>query len=178
MKFFQSYLLNILRYDLIRRFNYSSIKDIAYLKNVVLCFKYRNPSYNQLLNSLIALELISNSKAKFITSKKPNVSLRIRAGSPVGCKVILTNHKMLNFLSNLLLFIIPKDKIFKGASINKRSNNSVNFEFKSLYLFRELSDHYNILKDLTDLSIVVNTNSKTFSELLFLIRLLKLKCLK
>lgn len=174
MKFFQSYLINILKYDFIRKFNYSSIDDITNLKNIVLCFEYRNPNYRQLLNSLLALELISNSKVKLITSKKPNVSLRIRAGSPVGCKVVLTNRKMLNFLSNLFLFIIPQDKSFKGVSVNKK-NSSINFDFKSLPLFHQLVDHYNILKDLTNLSIVVNTNSRTFSELIFLIRLLKLK---
>jgi len=175
MKFFQFYVENTLKYDFINRFNYKSISSIPSLKKVVLCFEYNTPTYKQLLNSLIALELISKSKANLITLKKSNVSLKLRAGSPVGCKVSLKKLKILDFIAVVFLILIPQDKHSKINFLAKNSTKSLSLDFRSLFLFKELKDHYNVLKDLSNLSIVIITNSKNFSEFVFFMRLLKVK---
>jgi len=175
MQFFKYYLENILKYDFINRFNYNNISYIPSLEKVILCFEYKNPTYKQILNSLLALELISKSKADLLTLKKSNVSLKLRAGSPVGCKVTLKKLKMLDFISTLFLILIPQDKNFVINFSTKNYTKSLSFDFKSLFLFKELKDHYSVLKDLSNLSIVLITDSKNISEFVFFMKSLKVK---
>ena len=176
MNFLNLYLKNTLKYDLISQFNYKSINYIPNLKKIVLCFSYKVPTYRQILSSLMALELISNTKPKLVTLNKSNVVLKLRAGSPVGCKVTLTKLKMLDFISVLFFVLIPKDKQLK-ISLNKKEKitNSLSLNFKSLHLFDELKDHYNLLKNINNLSIILVTSSKSFFEFLFILKILKVK---
>ena len=175
MKSLNLYLKNTLKYDFISQFNYKSLNKIPHLKKVVLCFSYKAPTYRQVLSSLMALELISKAKPKLITLDKSNVVLKLRAGSPVGCKVTLTKLKMLDFLSTLFLVLIPQDKQLKISLEKRKITNSLALNFKSIHLFDELKDHYNLLKNLNNLSVVLVTNSKSFSEFLFILKLLKVK---
>lgn len=175
MKFFQTYILNILEYDFINKFNYKNISEIPNIEKIILCFEYKNPNYRNILNSLLALELISKTKGSILTLRKSNVSLRLRSGSPVGCKVVLRNSKMLDFIANLSLFLIPKDKYFKDSFTVKSSDQNLSFDFKSLFLFNELNNDYNVLRDLSNLSIVMITKSKNYQEFLFLLKSLKIK---
>lgn len=174
--FFHSYLKDIVEYDLVTKFFYKKIKDIPVLKKVVLCFDYKNPSYKQILNSILALNIIGNqSNTTLLTLKKSNVVLKLRSGSPIGCKIILRKLKMLEFLSNLFLILIPQDKNFKGLVINSNIKNIISFNFKSLSLINALRDQYVLIKDLNSLSVTVTTNSKNLSELIFILKSLKLK---
>lgn len=174
--FVHSYLKDIVEYDLVTKFFYKKIKDIPVFKKVVLCFDYKNPSYKQILNSILALNIVGNhSKTILLTLKKSNVVLKLRSGSPVGCKIILRKLKMLDFLSNLLLILIPQDKNFKGLVINSKIKDTISFNFKSLSLFNSLRDQYVLIKDLNSLSVIVTTNSKTLSELIFILKSLKFK---
>jgi len=175
MKFLNLYLKNTLKYDFISHFNYKDISKIPSLKKIVLCFSYKSPTYRQILSSLMALELISKVKPKLLTLNKSNVVLKLRAGSPVGCKVTLKKLKMLEFLSILFLVLIPQDKQLEISLNEKKIINSLSLNFKSLYLFDELKDHYNLLKNLNNLSVVLVTDSKSFFEFLFLLKILKVK---
>jgi large subunit ribosomal protein L5 len=174
--FYHSYLKDIVEYDLVTKFFYTKIKDIPVFKKVVLCFDYKNPSYKQILNSILALNIIGNqSNVILLTLKKSNVVLKLRSGSPVGCKIILRKLKMLEFLSNLFLIMIPQDKNYKGLVINSNIKNIISFNFKSLSLFNAFRDQYVLIKDLSSLSVTVTTNSKNLSEFIFILKSLKFK---
>jgi len=174
--FFYSYIKDIVEHDLMTKFFYKKIKDIPVFKKVVLCFDYKNPSYKQILNSILALNVIGNqSNVTLLLLKKSNVVLKLRSGSPVGCKIILKKLKMLAFLSNLFLILIPQDKNFKGLVINSNIKNTISFNLKSLSLFNSLRDQYVLIKDLNSLSVTVTTNSKNLSELIFILKSLKFK---
>lgn len=173
MKFLRLYIKNLSKYDFVQQFNYKNISDIPRLEKIVLSFEYKTPTYRQVLSSLIALELISKVKPSLLTLKKSNVVLKLRAGSPVGCKVTLRKLKMLDFITNLFLILIPQDKHFRISVPKKIFLSSLSLDFKSLFLFDELKGNYNLLKNLNNLSVVLVTSTKNFSEFLFFMKTLK-----
>ena len=174
--FIQHYLKDIVEYDLSTKFFYKNIKDIPVFEKVILCFHYKNPNYKQILNSILVLNIISNqNNSVLLTLKKSNIVLKLRSGSPVGCKVVLRKIKMLEFLFNFILTILPQDKSFEGVVVNTKLNNTISFDFKSLFIFNSLKNHYILIKDLSNLSVNVTTSSKNLPEFLFLLKSLKFK---
>jgi len=171
-----NYIKKIVEYDLLNKFSYSSIGEIPILHKIVLCFEYKNPSYKQILNSLLVLSLISNrTNISLLTLKNSNVSLKLRSGSPVGCKITLKGINMLEFLSTLFLVLLPQDKKFKGVKTKFNLKDAVSLNFRSLFLFDELKSNYALVRDLSSLSIVIVTSANNFSEIVFLLQSLKLR---
>ena len=115
MNFLKSYHNNIVKYDLINKFNLETITKLPEIKFINLRFNFKKYELKSLMSALIALELITHQKATFIKSKNFNVSLKIQKGDPVGCKIILRKHKMYNFLYQLLnKFNLKNKKITEG----------------------------------------------------------------
>jgi len=174
--FYYSYYLNIVKYDLIHKFNYSNIFNIPSIVKLVLSFEYKKPTTKKILSSLLALNLIgSGAKGYIITTKKSNISLKLRAGNPVGCKITLRKLKMFDFLSKFFLIILPQDKILNKITKENIGLSNLSFKFKTLFLFSEFEQNYLLFKDLSNLTFVLVTNSKNFLEFLFLLKALKFK---
>lgn len=174
--FYSSYYLQIIKYDLIQKFNYSNILNIPKIIKLVLSFEYKKPTTKKVLSSLLALNLIgAGAKGSIITTKKSNISLRLRAGNPVGCKIILRKSTMFQFLSRFFLIILPQDKTLTKISGKNIEFNTLSFKFKTLFLFPEFEQNYLLFKDLNNLSFVLVTNSRNFLEFLFLLKTLKFK---
>ena len=94
MFFFQNYYKNIVNYDLINKFNYINIIKLPTIQKFVLTITTNN--INKLTSTFLFLELITGSKCYTLISKKPNMSLKIQAGNPIGCKVTLRKKKCFN----------------------------------------------------------------------------------
>ena len=114
--------------------------------------------------SLLALELIASQKSLLTLSKNSNISLKIRKGNPVGCKVVLKKKVMYNFLKNLILNILPNQVKFKKNSLI----------LKNSLVFSELEQQYYLFKDIPKLNISLVCNSINSFELFFLLNSLKL----
>lgn len=173
MHFFQKYYKNIIVYDLINKFNYSTLNEIPYLTKIVLNFGLKKKNIKSIVSRLLALELIGGQKSKITFSSVSNVTLKIRKGNPVGCKITLRKHSMYTFLSNLILNILPKIKQFKNFYYKNLTSDSFSFRLKNLFLFIELETYYEFFKDLDNLNITLVSNSRTKNEFYYLLRSLK-----
>lgn len=178
MNIFNNYFNNIILFDFITKFKRNSINELPILKKLILSFEYKKPTLRKILMSLLSLKLINgriNRNGKITLTKQSNISLKLRAGNPVGCKLTLRKKDLLNFLYKFLLIVLPSDKSF--IKIKKISHiNMLSLQFGNLFLFQELSSNYHIFKELNKLSIVlVITNCKSIEELIFILKSFKIQ---
>ena len=142
----------------------------------MLYFKFNNLTFNNLVSTLLVLELITNQKGFIITSKKFNSSLKLKKGQPVGCKVTLNKNIMYKFLFILINNIFNNDKYYKKNIVifQKDTYNALSFKIINVMNFKELEEHYQYFKNLKELNINIITNTKTAKEFLFLLKSLKI----
>jgi len=176
MNYLKNYYNNIVKYDLINKFQYKNVNKLPSIHTVILSFNYKNPKLKQLISSLIALELITAQKPIFIKSNVPIITLKIRKGNPVGCKITLRNYSLNNFLSKLMNEIFCDPKLIRShKKLNHKNFLPVfTLKLKNNLNFKVLETHYQIFKDLSNLNIVLITNSTNFSEFLFLLKSYKI----
>lgn len=170
------YYKTVIKYDLINKFNYKNIKELPKLKKIILDFKTKNFKAKTFAATLFALELIALKKCNFTTSKKPNILLKIQKGQPVGGKIILTKKLMYHFFSSLILEIFPKAQNCIKFKPNNKSNISIQLKQDNLN-FYNLKEHYNLSDLINYINITITTNSKTQTELFFLLRSLQVPIL-
>jgi large subunit ribosomal protein L5 len=175
MNFFESYYNNIIKYDFINKFYYKNHKKIPKLNKIILNFNCKNINLKLLISSIVALELITAQKSVLISSKKSNITLKIRKGNPIGCKVTLRKEKMYIFFFRLVSEIFPNLKMFNGF-LNKKlkkSLNSFSFKIPKILFLYELENYYQFFKDLPYLQIVIVTDSLSSFELIFFLKSFK-----
>ena len=174
--FLNQYYKNIIIYNLINKFNYKNIKEIPQIKKIFLNFRSTNSDIKQLTTSLLALELITGQKGKFIQAKKSNIIFKIRKGNPIGCKILLQKQLIYIFVYKLIFEIIPKIKTFDNLSIKKnvKCTKTTSLKITNILTFIELETNYTLFSNLKDLHIVLLTNTRTQNELLYLLNSFKL----
>ena len=172
MHFLEYYYVNIIKYDLINRFNYQNVKNIPKLKKIILNFGCKTFELKMLATSLLSLQLISARKGMLTVSKQPNIILKIRKGNPVGCKVVLVKTLMYTFLAKLFLEALPrlKNKISLKKVLYK---NTLTYNFENVLIFKELEKNYLFFSQLKDLQVTFVTNTFTNEELFFLLNSFK-----
>lgn len=175
MHFFENYYENVVKYDLLNKFNYTDINDIPKLQKVILTFNWKKIDVKNITASLIATELLTSKQSQLIGSKSSNITLTIRKGNPIGCKIILKKFLMYQFLTNLIVNVFPRLKNFTGFSIKKKNICIKTFSFKlnNLFIFSDLEQHYQYFKSLPNLDITIVTDSKTATEFIFLLKAYK-----
>lgn len=165
----QKYKKLIVKYDFINKFHYNRLTKIPKLKFIILQFKLKKYDVNSLISALSALQLLTLQKGILTTSKISNVSLKIRKGQPIGCKVILRKNIMNEFLLILINKIISNYK-FKTYKIY----NLFSINLKNILIFNELEQNYQFFKNVSDLNIHIGTTSCNLKEFKFLIKSFKL----
>nr|YP_316605.1 ribosomal protein L5 [Thalassiosira pseudonana]AAZ99412.1 ribosomal protein L5 [Thalassiosira pseudonana]QWM92932.1 ribosomal protein L5 [Thalassiosira pseudonana] len=175
MFFFNSYLNNVVKHDLINKFFYTNLKQIPKLETIVLNFGYQNSNFKHLISGLLALELLSSKKSRLTRSKHLNVFLKIKKGNPVGCKIVLKKTTMHVFYLKLITSVFPKIKHNKTAQSqqNVKSVKSISIIIKNPLLFLELESQYQFFKDIPKLDITILTDSKSQNEIFFLLKSVK-----
>ena len=170
--FFYKHFENVIKYDLINKFNFKNIKSLPKLNKIVLNFNCQPDNFQELLRCLIAVEFITLQQSILTYSKISNVSLKIRKGQPIGCKVTLRKNKLYCFLTLLVTKIIPNVLNFKIIKIknSKFLNNSISFKIKKNLFLPELESHYLLFKNLPFMQITLIANTETLEELIYLIR--------
>lgn len=179
MHFLDYYYKKIIRYDLLNKFpKNNSLQNIPIFQKIVLNFACTNSEIKKLSSTSILLELLTSNKVKITKSKKPNIFLKIRKGSPTGCKVILKDKLMYIFIYKLLSDILPKAKNFKKITVKKKKmKTSISFFIDEILLvLSELEEHFNLLdgSSIPTLNITMVTNSKSQEEFMFLLESMKL----
>ena len=184
MRFIKNYTKNFVKYDLLLKFNdYKKISKIPKLKKIILSYEFKKYDFKLLLSTIVALELISSQKSIIIKSKISNITLKIRKGNPIGCKVTLRKHLMNSFffrLLNELLLKIQKIELnlstIESNLITSENNKSKTFSFKVKkgLIFTELEYNYQIFKFLPDLNINIVTDAKNYNELFMILKLYKI----
>jgi large subunit ribosomal protein L5 len=172
MQIFKYFYNNVIKFDLVNKFYYKNYLQIPKIIKLILNFNCKNLNFKKLISSLIALELISMKKGLILTSKKVDLSLKLRKGSPVGCKIVLKKIDMNLFFFRLISDILPNIKLFEGFFIkNFNQHNSSSFLFiinKTLFIY-ELEKYYFFFKDLPNLEINIITNTSSLYELIYLL---------
>lgn len=160
----------IIKYDLVNKFIYKNIEELPKLEKISLNFRYDNNNFNlkSLAIAMLAIELITKQKGKLTHLKNTKLSVKVRKGYPVGCKVTLRKLTMYEFFFKLLVNIFPKTKNFYGITLEKNQISTLSFKLKNTSAFSELEKHHNLFRNLPLLDITFTTNTRTQKELLCL----------
>lgn len=179
MYILEYYYENIIKPDLLNKFKYENIKNIPKLNKIILNFGCNNHEIKKISPALLSLELISYKKGLLSKTKNSNVFLKIRKGAPVGCYVVLKNKVMYKFLFKLLVEILPNIKNFKGLNfiLKKGKINNFSFYIEDLMTIKELNSHFYLFNTLPSLNIIINANTKSEIEFVYLLKALKIPLL-
>ena len=160
------YHSNFIKYDLLTKFNYRNIYQVPIFRKIVLSFVFKETNLKNFLQAAAVLELITGQKMFISKSRTPSISLKLRKGSPVGCKVVLRKKALIGFISKLILIIFPNINVFNGIKLKKKKNelNSFSFSLSDLSLFPELESQYEFFQNLPKLNISIVLSSKTSEE--------------
>ena len=175
MNILENYYQKIIRLDLINKFSYTHENEIPKLKKIILNFGCKSLDIRYLASALLSLELITIKRGLLTKSQRPNMLLKIRKGNPTGCMVVLEKTKMYFFLLKILMEVFPNLKDFRGINIlNKQEKTCFSFTLKELINFKELEKQFYLFINLPPLNITLITNTESRTELLYLLRALKL----
>lgn len=174
MSILQQHYKKIIRRDLINKFSYTYLEEIPQLKKIILNFGCKNSDIRSIASAFLSLELVTTEKGSIARSKRANVLLKIRKGSPVGCMVVLRDEKMYHFLFKLLSEVLPNLKSFTGINVSKKLGKmGFSFTLKDLIHFKELEKQFYLFLNLPPLNVTLITTTKTKEELLYLLRSFK-----
>lgn len=178
MHLLEFYYKNIISYDILTKFKYKNIHCIPKLKMITLSFGIKENKFKALLPYIAVLELISGQKTILTISKKSNISLKIRKGDVVGCKMTLRKSNMYGFLSRLILEIIPKLRHLKEFKIKFRKDklqNSCTFSIEDLLIFSEVEKRYDYFYFIKNLNLSVVSTPCNLEEFKFLLTSFKFR---
>lgn len=170
MTFLTNYYKNIVKYDLLNKFIYKTPYNIPKIQKIILNFNYKKQNLKILITSLLALELISSQKSMILKSKISNITVKLRKGNPIGCKLTLRNYRIPTFLAKLIQNIYIKSKIITLFQNNKFLNTTISFQLKNILIFPELEAHYQFFKNISCLNITIVSTPTTTKEFFFLLK--------
>lgn len=174
MAIIETYYTKVILPDLINKFDYDTLTKVPKIKKIILNFGDSSIGLKDLASALLALELVANKKGDVALSSKTNLMLKIRKGSPVGCKVILTGSLMYRFIFKLIYEVFPTAKDFTPLKLSKKLNpTSFSFSIKDLTSFKELSKQFYFFSSLPPLNIICLCNTTNKLELVYLLKSFK-----
>jgi large subunit ribosomal protein L5 len=106
-------------------------------------------------STLGALELLSGQNVQLTNSRKSIANFKIRQDQIVGCKVVLGENSMYDFLDKLSKVIFPRIRDYsKNNSLFQTNRNypekcskiAYNFGFQNMMIFPELENHYDLVE--------------------------------
>merc|ERR1712032_761333 len=78
MHFLKHYYNHIIKFDLINKFNYKTIKFFPNIKKIVLMFRCNTSNIKILISTFLAVEVILAQKTKVTISKNSNLLIKIK----------------------------------------------------------------------------------------------------
>lgn len=174
MHFLSYYNQHIVKYDSINKFRYKKLADIPKIKFISLRIQFKNYDLKSLITGLAGIEMITSQKGTLIKSKVSNISLNIRKGQPVGCKVILCHENMLCFFVKLVNYTGYQLRI-GNLKNNDKQHNILSLNLSNILIFNVLEKNYQFFKNLKSLDINIVTTPCSYENFLFFFKSYKLK---
>lgn len=171
MNIFKQYYQNIVKYDLLTKFKHKNINQIPKLEKIIIYFKTKNINFKLLITGILSLEFLTLQKFFIIKSRTSNISLKIRYGNPIGCKITLRKSLMFLLLIKMFSEIFPT--FYKPLKLSFISKKTFTFTLEKIFLFPEIENQYKIFNCLTNFKIIIVTTSTSFYELFFLLKSFK-----
>lgn len=170
MNCIEKYYNNLIKYDLILKFNYKNINQIPKLKSIILNFGCKTSDLKKLSISFLILQFITKKRGKLNFSKKSNIFLKIRKGQPVGCQVILTNKRMYEVTFYLLKII---SNIKYDFSLKITNSKSITFNLFNLFNFNVVEKNYIFFNGINNLNITLLFDKNINNEIYFILNYFK-----
>ena len=158
------------RPTLMKEFNYSSSMQIPRLEKIVINIGVGEATGNSKLldDAVKELTQIAGQKPVITKAKKSIATFKLRAGTPIGCKVTLRGERMYEFFDKLVSISLPRTRDFRGVNKNAfdgRGNYTLGV--KEQIIFPEINyDQVNVIRGM---DIVIVTTANTDKEALSLL---------
>lgn len=167
MNTMQQYYEDVVRLDMIRKFQYANPYSIPKVDKIIVNMGVKEGAVDkkQILPPMLIAELVTGQKSVITKARKSVANFKIRKGFPIGVKVTLRGDLMYNFLYRLVTVVLPRVRDFKGVS-HKNINNTGNFSFgiRDLLVFPEIEMEYDKLSRIYGAHITIVTNARTKNE--------------
>ncbi len=156
---------NVVKPELIKAFNYSSVMEVPKIEKIVVNMGIGDAVFNPkvLDDAVEELQLLTGQKPVITKAKKSISNFKLREGMPIGAKVTLRGERMYYFLEKLISIALPRVRDFRGISGNSfdgRGNYTVGV--KEQIIFPEIS--LDKVKKVRGMDIVIVTTAKTDQE--------------
>ncbi|MDL2292351.1 50S ribosomal protein L5 [Acholeplasma sp. OttesenSCG-928-E16] len=163
---------NVIKPELIKQFNYSSVMQVPKLEKIVINMGVGDAVFNAkaLEDAVDELKTLTGQQPIITKAKKSISNFKLREGMPIGCKVTLRGEKMYYFLDKLVSVALPRVRDFRGISSDSfdgRGNYTVGV--KEQIIFPEIN--FDKVKKVRGMDIVIVTTAKTDKEGRELLRL-------
>lgn len=175
MQFLENFYLKTLQYELVNKYCVKNTKEIPKFKKIILNFSYggRLPSMRILATSMLALELASDQRGQLTKTGTAHISIKLKKGIPVGCKLTLQKNNNFEFLARIVQEALPSGKVFTPFKPN-RVKNAFSFKIPELSGFSELEHRYYFFTELGELNVTAVLDTKSEAEVEFILKSLQL----
>ena len=158
---------------LMKEFNYSSSMQIPRLEKIVINIGVGEATGNSKLldDAVKELTQIAGQKPVITKAKKSIATFKLRAGTPIGCKVTLRGERMYEFFDKLVSISLPRTRDFRGVNKNAfdgRGNYTLGV--KEQFIFPEIN--FEQVTRVRGMDIVIVTTANTDDEARKLLQLL------
>ncbi len=156
---------NVVKPELIKAFNYSSVMQVPKIDKIVVNMGVGDAVFNPkvLDDAVEELRAITGQKPLVTKAKNSISNFKLREGMPIGAKVTLRGERMYYFLDKLISIALPRVRDFRGISSNAfdgRGNYTVGIREQIIFLEISLDK----VKKVRGMDIVIVTTAKTDQE--------------
>lgn len=156
MNLFKTHLKRVVVNDNLLLNPKSQIQDLPKLTSLSLSAKFDGDPGSY----VSTLALLGLNKPGLTRSKVHSLSLGLRKGQVVGCKLSLRKDSMYTFLERFLFEIIPSIKNLSSLSIQ---NDGLHWHFSDVFVLDDISTHYIFLQGIGSLDLVIKTKKANLS---------------
>ena len=170
----QTWNKNIVSSDLVYKLNPKNIHDLTRFENVVLksCINSSIQDQKDIIFGLVALELLTNQKAKVSRTRKSIAAFKTRKFMPISTKVTLRKKNLYNYLDFFICIVLPRLPQLKEFEKNSviKAKTSLSIGLPNLTIFPQLTKESEQLPKNMGLTLTINSNNihSNTSLLLFL----------
>lgn len=150
---------------LMKQFRYKNIWQVPRPKKVVINMGLGEAVANvKVIDTAVEeLSAVTGQKPVVTRAKKSEAAFKLRAGTPIGCKVTLRGDRMYEFLDRFLNMALPRIRDFRGIpakSFDGRGNYSLGV--REQLIFPEIK--YDKVDAVRGMDIAIETSARTDEE--------------
>jgi len=163
---------SIIKNDLIYKLDSKNIHSMLKLKTIILKSTVNSATSESkdILYSLIALEVLTNQKAKVLRTRKAVAAFNTKKFNAISSKVTVRGKTLHTFLWFLITVVLPRVSNFKELTRKSLTHdkNSLSLGLSNLALFPQLSKESEQLPKELGITITFNLDPKDSNLLLLL----------